>query len=119
LKEKVTSLSEAESKAVLRAVLAGQTVADALNVFGIRYDEWIECENNEQAVDVLEKAEAYFSMSFITGLMERCRQGEWRACKEFLEKRFPERWSGKPLETQVRKTEPISFIIDLGSELED
>ena len=117
--KEVTSLSEAELKAVLRAVLAGQTVVDALNVFGINYDRFSECEANEQVLDVLEKAEAYFSMDFITGLMDRCRQGEWRACKEFLEKRFPERWSGKPLETQVRKREPINFIVDLGSELDD
>ena len=63
--KEVTSLSEAELKAVLRAVLAGQTVVDALNVFGINYDRFSECEANEQVLDVLEKAEAYLENNFI------------------------------------------------------
>ena len=64
---------------------------------------------------IIELAEIFHEMNKVRDFNERAKY-DWRAARDFLAWRFPERWSGKPQEVQEKK-ESQTYVITLGSEL--
>ena len=114
-------ISEADLRELIRLLYEdGLKLDEALPLLRIdqsTFDAWCDQYPDEEhgRRRTIELAETFHEMNKIREWNERAKY-DWRAARDFLAWRWPERWSGKPQEVYEKK-QPTEFVVSLGNEL--